>query len=57
MSHGGPLAGIKIIEVESTGPGPFAAMMLADLGANVLRIARPARSTAPSRHFLKKDAR
>ncbi len=40
----GPLAGLKILEIESIGPGPFAAMALADLGANVLRIARPARS-------------
>jgi alpha-methylacyl-CoA racemase len=37
---GGPLAGLKLLEVESIGPGPFAAMALADLGANVLRIAR-----------------
>ncbi len=29
------------MEVESIGPGPFAAMILADMGANVLRIARP----------------
>jgi alpha-methylacyl-CoA racemase len=39
--QGGPLAGLKVIEIESIGPGPFAAMALADLGANVLRIARP----------------
>ena len=38
---GGPLAGIRVLEVESIGPGPFAAMLLADLGANVLRISRP----------------
>ena len=38
---GGPLAGVRVLEIESIGPGPFAAMMLADLGANVLRIARP----------------
>jgi alpha-methylacyl-CoA racemase len=42
----GPLAGLKIIELESIGPGPFAAMTLADLGANVLRIARPARTAS-----------
>lgn len=39
----GPLAGIKIIEIGSIGPGPFAAMVLADLGANVLRIERTTR--------------
>ena len=37
----GPLAGIRILEFESIGPGPYAAMLLADLGAEVLRIARP----------------
>lgn len=44
MSDQGPLAGLKILEIESIGPGPFASMVLADLGANVLRIARPVRS-------------
>lgn len=37
----GPLAGVRILEVESIGPGPFAAMLLADLGASVLTISRP----------------
>jgi alpha-methylacyl-CoA racemase len=36
----GPLAGVRIVEVASIGPGPFAAMMLADMGAEVLRIER-----------------
>lgn len=36
----GPLAGVKIIELAGIGPGPMAAMMLADLGATVLRIER-----------------
>ncbi|HEY2732467.1 MAG TPA: CoA transferase, partial [Polyangiales bacterium] len=36
----GPLAGIKLIEIASIGPGPFAAMMLADMGAEVIRIER-----------------
>lgn len=35
------LAGIKIIEIEGIGPAPFASMHLADLGADVVRIARP----------------
>jgi alpha-methylacyl-CoA racemase len=42
----GPLAGLKVLEIESIGPGPFAAMLLADLGASVLRIERAARSDA-----------
>ncbi len=37
----GPLKGIKVIELAGIGPGPFCAMMLADMGADVLRIDRP----------------
>jgi len=36
----GPLAGIKVIELAGIGPGPFAAMLLSDLGAEVIRIDR-----------------
>ena len=36
----GPLAGLKIIEMAGIGPGPFCAMMLADMGAEVIRIDR-----------------
>ncbi|HEX4894928.1 MAG TPA: CaiB/BaiF CoA-transferase family protein [Solimonas sp.] len=36
----GPLAGIKVIELAGIGPGPMCAMLLADLGATVLRIDR-----------------
>ncbi|HUS60926.1 MAG TPA: CaiB/BaiF CoA-transferase family protein [Acidimicrobiales bacterium] len=36
----GPLAGVKVIEVAGIGPGPFAAMMLSDMGAEVVRIDR-----------------
>jgi len=37
----GPLAGIKIVELTGIGPAPMCAMLLADLGATVLRIDRP----------------
>jgi alpha-methylacyl-CoA racemase len=37
----GPLAGIKIVELAGIGPGPMCAMLLADMGATVLRIDRP----------------
>jgi alpha-methylacyl-CoA racemase len=37
----GPLAGIKVLEFESIGPAPFAGMLLADMGADVLVIDRP----------------
>jgi len=36
----GPLSGYKIIEIAGIGPGPFCAMMLADLGAEVVRVDR-----------------
>lgn len=41
MSQGtGPLAGYRIVEIAGIGPGPFAAMMLADMGAEVIRVER-----------------
>lgn len=36
----GPLAGIKVVELGGIGPGPMCAMLLADLGATVIRIER-----------------
>lgn len=45
----GPLHGIKVVEMAGLAPGPFAAMMLADMGAQVLRVERPGQS-APSGH-------
>jgi alpha-methylacyl-CoA racemase len=38
----GPLSGLTVIELAGLGPGPFCAMVLADLGARVIRIDRPA---------------
>lgn len=38
----GPLTGVRVVELAGLGPGPFATMMLADLGAEVVRIDRPA---------------
>src|SRR5436190_19289868 len=38
----GPLSGIKVIEFEAIGPGPFAGMLLADMGADVILVDRPA---------------
>jgi alpha-methylacyl-CoA racemase len=40
-SSRGPLDGLRVLEMGSIGPGPFAAMMLADMGAEVLRVDRP----------------
>lgn len=41
------LNGVRIIEIEGLGPGPFAAMMLADLGADVICVQRPGGSSLP----------
>lgn len=38
----GPLAGLRVVEVTNIAPVPFGCMVLADLGAQVLRIDRPA---------------
>jgi alpha-methylacyl-CoA racemase len=37
----GPLTGVRVLELAGIGPGPFAAMLLADLGADVVRVDRP----------------
>ena len=42
----GPLRGIKVVELQGIGPGPFAGMMLADMGAEVIRIDRSANVAA-----------
>ena len=38
---GGPLAGVRVVELAGIGPAPFAALLLAELGADVVRIDRP----------------
>lgn len=37
----GPLSGLKVVEIAGIGPGPFACMLLSDLGAEVIRVDRP----------------
>jgi alpha-methylacyl-CoA racemase len=37
----GPLVGVRVVEVGGIGPGPYAGMLLADLGADVVRVDRP----------------
>ncbi|MET7680475.1 CaiB/BaiF CoA-transferase family protein [Streptomyces sp. NPDC005423] len=44
MTVAGPLAGCRVVELGGIGPGPFAGMFLADLGAEVVRVDRPARA-------------
>ncbi len=44
----GPLAGVRVIELAGIGPGPFAAMMLSDMGAEVIRVERAQAVRAPA---------
>jgi alpha-methylacyl-CoA racemase len=58
----GPLTGYRIIEIAGIGPGPFAAMMLADMGAEVVRVDRAqavvgADAAQPSRDLLNRGRR
>jgi alpha-methylacyl-CoA racemase len=47
----GPLADLRVVELAGIGPGPFAAMVLADLGADVVRIDRPPATADSGRPF------
>jgi alpha-methylacyl-CoA racemase len=40
MNRKGPLAGVRVLEMAGIGPGPFCGMLLADMGADVLRVDR-----------------
>ncbi|HQV56608.1 MAG TPA: CaiB/BaiF CoA-transferase family protein [Ilumatobacteraceae bacterium] len=50
----GPLSGIRIVELAGIGPGPFAAMMLADMGADIIRVerAQAVRGPAPEQPYF-----
>lgn len=48
MSGTGALAGVRIVELAGIGPGPFAGMMLADHGAEVIRVERPGAAADPT---------
>jgi alpha-methylacyl-CoA racemase len=45
-----PLLGLRVVELAGIGPGPYCGMLLADLGADVIRVARPADLERPSRY-------
>jgi len=47
----GPLEGLKVVEMVGIGPAPFCAMMLADMGAEVIRIDRPANAAQGDNRF------
>src|ERR1700741_3262753 len=47
-ARSGPLSGLRVMEFAGIGPGPHAAMLLANLGAEVLRIDRPGGNGYPN---------
>ncbi|MBE8517004.1 CoA transferase [Amycolatopsis sp. H6(2020)] len=55
----GPLAGTRVLELAGLGPAPYTAMMLADMGADVLRVDRPAPTLAgdPAKAVLNRGRR
>lgn len=56
----GPLHGLKIIELAGIGPGPYAAMLLADMGAEVVRVERPGpppSNVPPDKDVLRRNRR
>ncbi len=55
----GPLTGFRVVEIAGLGPAPYAAMMLADMGADVLRVDRPGAAPRgdPARAVLNRGRR
>jgi alpha-methylacyl-CoA racemase len=58
----GPLSGVKVVEIAGIGPGPFCGMVLADLGADVVRVDRAGNVTGdylgmPSQDLLNRGRR
>ena len=53
----GPLAGLRLVEFAGIGPGPFAAMLLADMGADVVRIDRPGAAARDKRDVIGRGRR
>lgn len=53
----GPLAGYRIIELAGIGPGPFCGMMLSDMGAEVIRVERPAPGAKAPKDVLVRNRR
>lgn len=53
----GPLSGIRVVEFTGLAPAPFACMVLADLGADVVRVDRPGQDRAPDVEVLLRGRR
>ena len=54
---GGPLKGIKVVDVSALGPGPFASMLLSDYGADVVAVERPQREVFDPSAFFSRGKR
>ncbi|MBI3227018.1 MAG: CoA transferase [Mycolicibacterium cosmeticum] len=53
----GPLHGLRVVELAGIGPGPHAAMILGDLGADVVRVDRPSASNSPAKDAMLRNRR
>jgi alpha-methylacyl-CoA racemase len=56
----GPLAGLRVVELAGIGPGPYAAMLLADMGADVITVERPGdrpNTVPPIKDVLRRNRR
>lgn len=53
----GPLRGVRVVEFAGIGPGPFASMLLSDMGADVVSIARPGQGKRDARDFVNRGRR
>lgn len=49
----GPLAGVKVVEIAGIGPGPFAGLMLSDMGADVIRVERAQELSDQERQYAR----
>lgn len=57
LSVGGPLVGLKVIEMAGIGPTPLAAMLLSDMGASIVRVLRPGAARDDPRDFVLRGRR
>ena len=53
----GPLSGVRIVEFAGIGPGPYASMLLSDMGADIVTIARPGQWKNDARNFVNRGRR
>jgi alpha-methylacyl-CoA racemase len=55
VTRSGPLTGVRVVEIAGQGPGPFASMMLSDMGAEVLKVDRAGAVVALAERQLAED--